>query len=1221
MKKLTAVLLVALMLTTSLPMYALAAEVTESSEAVSSAETVVPEPETTQVTSDSQITETESATQVPTVGEASEETEKSVSTDDPQATATPKETVAPVGAQSEAQPVGKSSFTYSVSNNQVTITGLTDEYLTDLVIPETIENLPVTAIKENAFDGCSQITSITVPNSVTSIGSGAFKGTNPTKVTLPFIGSKRGETEQYSSVFGYAFGQISPTTDTTVQHYKDSKLLYYFIPKTIKEVIITDETVIPYGAFYNCSWIENISINYSVTTLCEYSFYNCSSLKSFVIPEGVTLISSYAFYNCKNLKSVAVPNTLKNYHSYCFYGCSSLESITLPDELTTIGDYAFSGCSSLSDSDLIIPNKVTTIGNFAFDGCSQITSITVPNNVTSIGNGAFKGTNPTKVTLPFIGNKRGETEQYSSVFGYAFGQISSTTDTTVQHYKDSKLLYYYIPKTIKEVIITDETVIPYGAFYNCSWIEKVTINDIEGDANLVGNNAFYYCKAMTVYINRDTAVHTYCERNGIRHCSTKSLTLENDSLVLFRNETGTIGSEVILLNGKVDDDPETVWTSSDPDVATVNRYTGVISAVAPGTTTITADSEGVTATAEVTVYFKLEGIALNKSTTEIDIDQSETLTVIYDPGNTSDNRDISWTSSDDTVASVDQSGVVTAHKKGKATITATGFGGVKATCTVQVLIPMTAITFDNSAVTIPRGTRQKVPFTVSPSNTTDTYTVTSSNESVATVDKFGNVTAKKIGTAVITVTSSRGLEQTCVVTVNSPASSITLSEDSKALFVGKTFTLTTEMSPKDTTDGVTWTSSDEDVAVVTPNGLVTAISKGNATITATADSGVSANCEVTVESDIAATTIYLAYQETDYDGDEKLPGVSVYYNGEKLVEDTDYCLSYLDNIDAGNASVYVTSLHDGTEVEKNFTIHPLTVKALDISYKTSMTYTGSPLKSVEEIIYQSLRLTEGTDYKLEYVNNTNAGQATVTISGLGNFSDSTTKTFTITPKSANQLTVTLGTTSYQYDGIAKEPTVTVKDGAKELTEGTDYEVRYSKNTNTGDAVVTVTGLNNYGGSTTAGFKIYAKSLADAQMSLGKTVFAFDGTEKRPEVTVTDGEVVLKENTDYKVEYKDNKESGTATATVTGQGNYTGTLAADFKIIRLGDINQNGTVEIQDVTVLQRHLAEFTNSDGTPIVDETNEEILKIADVDHNGEITIADITLIQRFLAEFTDTL
>ena len=675
------------------------------------------------------------------------------------------------------------------------------------------------------------------------------------------------------------------------------------------------------------------------------------------------------------------------------------------------------------------------------------------------------------------------------------------------------------------------------------------------------------------------------------------------------------------VNGKVDTEPETVWTSSNPEAASVNRYTGVISAVAPGTTTITADSEGVTATAEVTVYFKLEGIALNKSTTKIDIDQSETLTVIYDPGNTSDNRDISWTSSDDTVASVDQNGVVTAHKKGKATITATGFGGVKATCTVQVLIPMTAITFDNSAVTIPRGTRQKVPFTVSPSNTTDTYTVTSSNESVATVDKFGNVTAKKIGTAVITVTSSRGLEQTCVVTVNSPASSITLSEDSKALFVGKTFTLTTEMSPKDTTDGVTWTSSDEDVAVVTPNGLVTAISKGNATITATADSGVSANCEVTVESDIAATTIYLAYQETDYDGDEKLPGVSVYYNGEKLVEDTDYCLSYLDNIDAGNASVYVTSLHDGTEVEKNFTIHPLTVKALDISYKTSMTYTGSPLKSVEEIIYQSLRLTEGTDYKLEYVNNTNAGQATVTISGLGNFSDSTTKTFTITPKSANQLTVTLGTTSYQYDGIAKEPTVTVKDGAKELTEGTDYEVRYSKNTNTGDAVVTVTGLNNYGGSTTAGFKIYAKSLADAQMSLGKTVFAFDGTEKRPEVTVTDGEVVLKENTDYKVEYKDNKESGTATATVTGQGNYTGTLAADFKIIRLGDINQNGTVEIQDVTVLQRHLAEFTNSDGTPIVDETNEEILKIADVDHNGEITIADITLIQRFLAEFTDTL
>ena len=311
---------------------------------------------------------------------------------------------------------------------------------------------------------------------------------------------------------------------------------------------------------------------------------------------------------------------------------------------------------------------------------------------------------------------------------------------------------------------------------------------------------------------------------------------------------------------------------------------------------------------------------------------------------------ISWTSSDDSIASVDENGVVTAHKKGNATITATGFGDVQASCTVQVLVPMTAITlpfkWDVRALT---------------SDTTDTYTVTSSDTNVATVDRFGNVTAKKIGTAVITVHSSRGLEQTCVITVNSPASSIIISDESKNLFVGKSFTLTTEMSPKDSTDSITWTSTNEDVAVVTPDGQVTAIAKGSATIIATADSGVSAVCEVSAESDISATTIYLAYQETEYDGSEKLPEVSVYYNGEKLVENTDYVLAYLNNLNAGDASVYVTSLYDGTDAERKFTINPLTIKALDISYKSTMTYTGSPLEALEEITYQSLRLTEGTD--------------------------------------------------------------------------------------------------------------------------------------------------------------------------------------------------------------------------------------------------------------------
>ena len=1209
-KKMIAVALSALIATSVMPLSAFAAEISDSSEAVAAVDAG-------SLPTEKELVGAEEQTAAP---EVTEEVTSLPAEKNPTEPITEKQTEAPVEpttAEAPAQPekekdaetvgaaiesdeaVGKSSFTYSVSNNQVTITGLSDEYLTDLVIPDTIEDLPVTTIKENAFNGCSQVTSITVPNSVTSIGVGAFKGTNPTKVTLPFIGSNRTATNQYA-VFGYIFGYTNDNISGTTYQYNNSSYYYYYyyIPKTIREVVITDAANIPNYAFYNCDWIESIQVNEEIKTIGGSAFYNCAKLTQFEIPDAVEVISSYAFS-----------------------GCTSLETVNLPASLTNINEYAFNNCSALNIPDLVIPDGVTSIGSYAFSGCDKVTSITVPNNVTSIGSGAFKGTNPTKVTLPFIGSSRTATNQ-SAVFGNIFGYTNDNISGTTYQYNNSSYYYYYyyIPNTIKEVVITDAATVPYHAFYNCDWIEKVTINDIEGDASLVGSDAFYNCKALTVYINRDTAVHTYCERNGIRHCSTKSLTLEKDSLTLFRNETGTIGSEVILLNDKVDNDPETVWTSSDPEVAKVDRYTGVISAVAPGTATITADSEGVTATAQVTVYFKLEGITLNKTTTEIDIDKTETLTVIYDPDNTTDSREISWASSDDSIASVDENGVVTAHKKGNATITATGFGDVQASCTVQVLVPMTAITFDNSTITIPRGTRQKVPFTVSPSDTTDTYTVTSSDTNVATVDRFGNVTAKKIGTALITVQSSRGLEQTCVITVNSPASSIIISDESKNLFVGKSFTLTTEMSPKDSTDSITWTSTNEDVAVVTPDGQVTAIAKGSATIIATADSGVSAVCEVSAESDISTTTIYLAYQETEYDGSEKLPEVSVYYYGEKLVENTDYVLAYLNNLNAGDASVYVTSLYDGTDAERKFTINPLTIKALDISYKSTMTYTGSPLEALEEITYQSLRLTEGTDYKVRYENNTGAGPATMTVTGMGNFCDSTTKTYTIAPKSANLLTVMLSESSYIYDGNAKTPEVTVKDGNKTLAERTDYNVSYSKNIHAGDAVVTVTGLNNYGSATTVGFKIYPKSISNVTVRLDKTVFAYDGTEKCPVTRVEDNGIELTEGVDYRVEYKENQEAGTATATIIGQNDYTGTLATEFSIIQLGDIDRNGIVNIQDVTVLQRHLAEFVNNDGTPIVDEDDAEILKIADVDHSETITISDVTTIQRYLAEIIDS-
>ena len=566
-------------------------------------------------------------------------------------------------------------------------------------------------------------------------------------------------------------------------------------------------------------------------------------------------------------------------------------------------------------------------------------------------------------------------------------------------------------------------------------------------------------------------------------------------------------------------------------------------------------------------------------------------------------------SSNEAVATVDENGTVTAVKRGKATITATGANGVTATCEVQVLVPITEIKYESDTVSIPRSTRQKVPFTISPADYTDTYTVTSSDTEIATVDKFGNVVARKVGTSVITVKTSRGLEANCVVTVYSPATSINLSADSKTIFANRSFELTAELSPSDCTDKITWSSSDDAIAEVDSNGKVTGISKGVATITATADSGVTADCVVTVESDINNTTIYLEYNETDYDGEDKTPEVYVYFDDERLVEETDYLLYYYDNLNAGDAGVIITSLYDGTEVTKTFKINPLTVTALDITCKSTMTYTGSELKGVENITYKSLRLAEGVDYDIRYENNVNVGKATATITGKGNFTGPTTRTFTIVQKPISETTITLDNNTFRYDGKRKTPTVTVRDGAKTLELSKDYTVEYTDNINAGEATVTVTGIGNYGSYAEKKFNIEKRSISDATVVLSPDKFLDngDGKARCPQVTVTDGDRELEQDVDYTVAYDNNIEAGIGTVVITAKGNYSSSTSANFEICLTGDINNDGRVDVLDATAVQKFSVDKV---------EFSDYQKFVADVNHDGVVDILDASQIQKYAVD-----
>ena len=192
----------------------------------------------------------------------------------------------------------------------------------------------VTSIGTYAFMGRSKLASISIPESVTSIGVEAFNSCEISSITIP---------ESVSSI--------------------------------------------GHGAFVSCRKLSSIDIPESITRIESETFYLCSSLSSIVIPTSVTSIGESAFYNCSSLASISIPESVVSIEKSAFYYCRALSSVTLPSLLTIIEDNTFYGCENLSS--VSIPSSVSSIGKSAFYGCSSLFSITIPAHVSSLGKYSF----------------------------------------------------------------------------------------------------------------------------------------------------------------------------------------------------------------------------------------------------------------------------------------------------------------------------------------------------------------------------------------------------------------------------------------------------------------------------------------------------------------------------------------------------------------------------------------------------------------------------------------------------------------------------------------------------------------------------------------------------------------------------------------------------------------------------------------------------------------
>ncbi len=397
-----------------------------------------------------------------------------------------------------------SNFEFISTDTTCTITGIKDKTVTSIVVPDY-----VTSIGEYAFYGCSKLTSVTIGNGVTSIGSSAFDGCD--KLVY----------NEYDNAYYLGNGtnpyvvliKAKNTSITSCEIHPNTKVIYY-------------------AAFQNCSKLTSITIPDSVKSIGNYAFYDCSGLTAvyitdlaawcnisfggssanplyyannlylngelvtnLVIPEEVTSIGNYAFYKCSGLTSVTIPDSVESIGECAFEYCSGLTSITIPDGVTSIGYETFYGCSGLTR--VTIGNSVTSIGNYAFYKCSGLTSVTIPDSVESIGECAFEYCSGlTSITIP---------DSVTSIGRYAFSGCSGLTSVTIGNGVTSIGSYAFAWCSGLKMVTIGKSVTSIGssAFSGCSGLTSITIPD---SVTRIGEDAFDGCDKL-VYNEYDNAYY------------------------------------------------------------------------------------------------------------------------------------------------------------------------------------------------------------------------------------------------------------------------------------------------------------------------------------------------------------------------------------------------------------------------------------------------------------------------------------------------------------------------------------------------------------------------------------------------------------------------------------------------------------------------------------------------------------------------------------------
>lgn len=417
-------------------------------------------------------------------------------------------------------------LTYKISNGEITITGCSSSATSVTILP-SINGYPVTSIGNKAFWGHEKLKKIVLPNSVVSIGDGAFAYSDINTVNIPSSVRTIG-----NSAF-YKCGLLSNLTmESGVQTIGDDAFMDC---TSLTSVVIHDSvTYIGERAFYNCS-IKKINIPGSVEKIGKSAFNSCDLLTELTIEDGVKNIGNGAFYYCTRLTYITIPDSVTSIGNNAFYNTEyynnssnwennvlyadnhllkANNSISGDYEIRqgtiTISDSAFDDCHSLSS--ITIPGTVKNIGNSAFYYCSGLTSVSIENGVKCIGDSVFDACyNLSSITLPdsitYIGKEVfSETEYYNNSDNwqdnilYINNHLIAATDSVSTSYtinQGTKTIGYGAFEkyyNLSSIIIPDSvTYIGDWAFYNLDNLNSVTI---ENGVAYIGDSAFFWCENL-----------------------------------------------------------------------------------------------------------------------------------------------------------------------------------------------------------------------------------------------------------------------------------------------------------------------------------------------------------------------------------------------------------------------------------------------------------------------------------------------------------------------------------------------------------------------------------------------------------------------------------------------------------------------------------------------------------------------------------------------------